>query len=474
MGLDEHKNRQPEKSLLFKTVQEHWLSFKAMFESSTHSLPKYVCQEFEAFLRCGIWAYGFLRLKCDTCSAAKAVAFCCKKRGFCPSCGGRRMAEYAAHLTDAVLPKVPLRQWVISVPIPLRYWMNTNPKLQSQVLKIITTVIGKYYRKSTSMQNMSAAVTLVQRFGSSLNLNLHFHILFTEGTFDKQAKFSGSPGPSDEQTLEILKTIRNKVIVLLKKQNLIPQNDDEAPPESYEDNLIDQLNAGSITHTIVLGERAGQKVERQGHNYWGSEPQFVAIKAPKCVYVSGFSLHANTHLRANDDKGRERLCRYITRPPLSLERLDEFQGKLRYKLKTPWADKTTHLVFKPLVLIEKLVALIPRPRIHLLIYHGALSPNAKIRSKIIPQPEKVEPKVDIVKKGRGKGKKKYYTWAELLKRVFEIDVTKCLCGGTLKIKEAILDTETMREVLGELGIGLSPPPQFFASTFRSNTNFDFA
>jgi hypothetical protein len=79
--------------------------------------------EFYDYFQCGILAHGFLRLGCDTCKHEMLLAFSCKRRGFCPSCAGRRMAQTAAHLVERVTPWVPTRQWVVSVPVPLRYWM---------------------------------------------------------------------------------------------------------------------------------------------------------------------------------------------------------------------------------------------------------------------------------------------------------------------------------------------------------------
>jgi Transposase zinc-binding domain len=84
-------------------------------------LPEFVKDECDAFLECGILAHGFLRLRCAACTHEKLVAFSCKRRGFCPSCGARRMAETAAHLVDYVIPRVPVRQWVLSFPIPLAH-----------------------------------------------------------------------------------------------------------------------------------------------------------------------------------------------------------------------------------------------------------------------------------------------------------------------------------------------------------------
>lgn len=114
-------------------------------------------QEFAAYLKCGRLEHGFLRVRCAQCHAERLVAFSCKRRGFCPSCGARRMVETAALLVDEILPRQPLRQWVLSVPFPLRFLFATEPAA-------LTAVLGIVYR--------AIAVTLIQRFGSALNLNI--------------------------------------------------------------------------------------------------------------------------------------------------------------------------------------------------------------------------------------------------------------------------------------------------------------
>ena len=84
------------------------------------SLPEYVREDFEAFLRCGVLDHGSLRVVCEHCHAERLLAFSCKKRGFCPSCGARRMAESARYLAEEVFGPRSVRQWVLSVPVPLR------------------------------------------------------------------------------------------------------------------------------------------------------------------------------------------------------------------------------------------------------------------------------------------------------------------------------------------------------------------
>ena len=110
------------------TVQQHAAAFFAQAEDPAGAdLPQFVNDEFDAFLKCGIKAHGFLCLHCGDCGHDKPVAFSCKRRGFCPSCGARRMAQTAAHLVDHVIPHVPVRQWVLFLPIPLRLQLAAQP-----------------------------------------------------------------------------------------------------------------------------------------------------------------------------------------------------------------------------------------------------------------------------------------------------------------------------------------------------------
>ena len=123
----------PETTLLYQVVQEYWPEFQAELANHGKYLPTYVTKEFDEYLKCGRLEHGFLRVRCESCQDEKLVAFSCKKRGFCPSCGARRMADSAALLVDEVLPHQPMRQWVLSVPFPLRFLFASNPKAMTGV-----------------------------------------------------------------------------------------------------------------------------------------------------------------------------------------------------------------------------------------------------------------------------------------------------------------------------------------------------
>jgi hypothetical protein len=118
-GASVHYERhRPEQTTRYRIVQQHAATFFAQAEDAVGAdLPQFVNDELDAFLERGILAHGFLRLRCDDCGHDKLVAFRCKRRGFCLSCGARRMAQAAAHPVDRVIPHVPVRQWVLSLPL---------------------------------------------------------------------------------------------------------------------------------------------------------------------------------------------------------------------------------------------------------------------------------------------------------------------------------------------------------------------
>ena len=119
-----YEPRSPEDGVLYRIVRDHFETFRAQAANlrDGQGLPKFVERAFTDVLRCGWLAGGFARFRCAGCGFDRFVAFSCKGRALCPSCGGRRMAERAAHLVDHVFPDdVPVRQWVLSLPHRLRY-----------------------------------------------------------------------------------------------------------------------------------------------------------------------------------------------------------------------------------------------------------------------------------------------------------------------------------------------------------------
>ncbi len=143
-----YRRRQPERTLLYRTVQAHlatWLSLQD--DGSAAHPPACIEREFRRYLECGILAHGFARARCAECGHDFLIAYSCKGRGVCPSCTTRRMVETAAHLADHVIPRLPVRQWVLSVPKRLRYYLHSDPAVQNTALHIFLNAVERGLRQ---------------------------------------------------------------------------------------------------------------------------------------------------------------------------------------------------------------------------------------------------------------------------------------------------------------------------------------
>ncbi len=475
-----YERHRPEQTTLYRLVQQHAASFIAHTEASTGAeLPRFIKDEFDAFLDCGILARGFLRLRCGECGHDKLLAFCCKRRGFCPSCGARRMSQTAAHLIDHVIPHVPVRQWVLSLPIPLRVLLAAQPELVTPVLQVVQRVLTRHLLGAAGLkaeEGHSGAVTLIQRFGSAANLNIHLHCLVLDGVYRCDA--DGVPGfieagaPTDDELDALLHTIIARLMKMLTRRGVLVEDMGQtylAEPDAdgEEARTLRPLQAAAITYRIAFGPRAGQKVL----SLRGAMPHEDWARQPLCADIDGFSLHAAVRVAAHDRKRLEQLCRYITRPALSDERVQlSAAGQVELKLKTPWRDGTTHLVMSPLEFMQRLAALVPRPRLHLIRFHGVLAPNAKLRPLVVPQgpqrPQVQEADAEAAAPAECEvetfqARPQRISWARLLKRVFDIDMQHCpICGaGELKIIAAILERPVIEKILTHLGLDPQPPPR---------------
>ena len=432
-------------------------TFYARCEDAGRELPKVVRREFDTFLGCGILQNGFLRVRCQDCGDDRLVAFSCKGRGFCPSCTGRRMADTAAHLVDRVLPHVPVRQWVLSLPIQIRPMLAYDSELSRAVLNVFMRAVFSWYRrraKALGIENAECgSVTSIQRFGSALNLNLHYHVLVMDGVFHQQADgrqiFRAIKAPSTEDIVCLTSKIQKRVVRLFERRGVF---NDDREVSSDEQALVASYSA-SVRGRIGFGENAGKL-----HARLLAEAPMPTEKGKRAANISGFDLHANVRVRADDRKKLERLCRYVLRPPIAQERLSETaDGNVLFEMKRQFSDGTTHMVFRPMEFIEKLVAIIPRPRAHQVLYHGLLAPHAKRRAEIILFAEARRrgdrrESNSATEKSR-EIRRRRLSWSELMRRVFAIDVLRCDgCGGSRTIIAAITRPEAIRAILTCLGI----------------------
>jgi hypothetical protein len=374
-----YRPRDAEHTVLHQIVRENLATFlrAAAERTGGDGLPAFIEREFRDFITCGVWARGFARFRCDTCHAERLVPFSCKGR-ICPSCGGRRMAERAAHLVDHVLPAVPIRQWVLTLPHRLRYQLAWDHALCRAVLAVYARALLGFERRRARRRGIvdgeTGAVTAIQRFGSGLNLNVHLHTLVLDGVFTTDAsgtaRFDPAPPPSDHEVARLVATIARRVERLLRRRGLVANEgvDTPADPMAEDAPALAALSRASVMGQSVLGRRPGAPVLRLGRD---PDAPWVTSSGPRHAHLQGFDLHANRTVRAHDRIGVEKLCRYLLRPPLGQERLEILpDGQICCALAHPWSDGTQALLFTPVEFLEKLAALIPRPHVNLLIYHG--------------------------------------------------------------------------------------------------------
>ena len=296
-----YQPRDAERGVLYQVVDAHLDAFldAAAHHAEGARLAAFMEQEFRDFLTCGVLAHGFARLRCGECAFERLVPFSCKGRGFCPSCGGRRMTESAAHLVDHVLPRVPIRQSVLSLPYRLRYLLAWNHDLCRAVLGVYARALLAFQRRRAWQRGIregqSGCVTVIQRFGGGLNLNVHFHTLILDGVFTERAgdtlRFQPTPPPTDEEVGRVLATIATRVRRLLRRRGLDAEAD-IAPPDllAEESAALAGISSAAIQGRIALGRRAGARVWRLGEE---PDAPWVVSTSPRHAHLDGFDLHAN-------------------------------------------------------------------------------------------------------------------------------------------------------------------------------------
>lgn len=448
--LGGYRRRALERTVLHELVAGHAQTLLAELRDADPEgggLPRYVERELAAYLRCGILAHGFTRVRCQTCHDEVVVAFSCKRRGICPSCTARRMADTAAHLVDRVLPRAPYRQWVFTVPKPLRLVLARDPAWTSWVGNLVVRAIGAWQRRVARKRGLrtplTGAVTFVQRFGGLVNLNVHFHLVVPDGVFAEDGaglRFEMLPVPTNANVLAILDRIMRRIARRLAKDAARRELDEDAAPD-----LLAQIQAEAAS------------TWRSPANASASRPVRGAEKLR--AWCEGFSLHAGVVIAEHDRDALERLCRYGARPAFALERLAwTDDGRISYKLKRAWPDGRTHLM-EPVAFLRRLVGIIPPPRRHLVRYSGVFGPASKHRAKLralVPTNIDCGSGASTTSSTAPSSRSRRLPWADLLRRVFADDVLQCPCGGRRSVIAVVTDPALANTLLTALGVPSAP------------------
>jgi hypothetical protein len=191
-------------------------------------------------------------------------------------------------------------------------------------------------------------VTLIQRFGSALNLNVHLHMIVLDGVYTLEGsrpRFHRVNAPDQQHTDKLLNRIIARVMRRLVKDGLLMLDQEQPWLDLQEADTLDRLNEASTRYRVALGPGAGGRtltLKNLGLQRSNTQPK------PFTVDRDGFSLNAAVACQPHQRKRLERLCRYVTRPAVCLERLStDAAGKVIYELKHPFRDGTTHILFTP-------------------------------------------------------------------------------------------------------------------------------
>ncbi|MCX5795514.1 MAG: transposase [Elusimicrobia bacterium] len=386
--------------------------------------PLGVLQHLQKYIECGLVRYGVMRLRCPNCGQDLFVAFSCKLRGFCPHCGAKRAAIIMADASDRLLPQVGYRQYVLTIPKRLRWYVNQNGALPGEISRILAREIELSLRKR-SAGSAAAQLHFVQRAGRSLNLHPHIHAVVSQGRFSSELgplgprlKFHAAAAPSQRDIELVTESLRRKILRRLRKLGAIPAD------------LAQEMLA------------------------WRN---------------SGFSLHAKVFVPAGDREGLERLLYYCAKPGLSIMRLSYLRKKnlVVYRAE-PKSGQALALRFEPMEFLRRWGLLIPPPRKNLLRYYGALGPNSALRALLVAEASRGTAKARLRKKVEGVKEavsRSARSWASCMNRVFEVDPLVCpRCAATLVPVAIIMNDRELVRLLEHLGL-----PTDFPKTVPART-----
>ncbi len=385
---------------LYETVKGAW---EDLFERRYGFWRGLLDGVFARSLDCVIFERGFARVRCPDCAAESLLAFSCKGRGLCPSCGAKRAAEFAAFLKDEVVADVGRAQWVFTVPKLLRPYSIHHRQLLGPLCAAAWQTVRELMAVAAGEEKgfRPGMVAVVQTFGDQLNLHPHVHALVTRGGWTADGAWMPIPYVSASAAEALF---RHKVLRLLQREGLLDED----------------------RTRLLLSWRH-----------------------------SGFSVHNSVTVPAGDRRALEALARYCLRNPVSLARL-------RW---TPGSETATYLprgghdderaeTLDALDFVARLLAHVPDPRRHLVHYYGAYSnvdPPLPLRCRP-PRCPRLWPL--------------FAGGAHLIRRVYEIDPLVCpRCPGVLRVVAFITEGRVVRHILDHLCAsarrvtqGRAPPP----------------
>ena len=389
----------------FEEVKGQW---EERFERRFGFWRGFVDEQVRRYLDCGLYENGFARIRCPECAKEYLLAFSCKTRELCPSCAAKRSAATAALLVEDVLEDVGHAQWVFVIPKMLRpYFLHHRELLGGLSRAVWETVLELMIAAVDDETFRPGMVAVVQTAGDMANWQPHTHAMVSRGGWTRDWEWVPIPYV-DEHSAELL--FRHKVMRLLQGEGL-------------------------------LGEERSELLLSWRH--------------------TGFSVHNRVTVEPEDQPAVERLARYIMRPPISLDRMSwDGEGEVRYRRKGghegPGLQDGVEETFDAAEFLARVIMHIPAPRRHLVRYYGAYSNASRGKRRLreetaCPSGDGHAPSVRGKKDPGPDARALRRSWAQLLKRIYEVDPLVCpRCGSEMKVIAFIIDHEVVDKILRHL------------------------
>lgn len=475
-----YQRRRPEATALHRIVREHratLFSDAAARSASGRGYPRFVVEEFDKYERCGILAYGVVRVYCETCRQSDVVAFSCKGRALCLSCTGRRMADVTTHLVDAVLPVARYRQWTLTFPWTIRVMLVQHPSLVTALQKIMVRRIERFLRRRARDHGLprnerahTGAIVAIQRFGSRLNLHIHCHAVIPDAVWalrDGALVTVDLPPPTDEDVDTIVRDICRRVAAYIERRT----DDGTLAAPTTDDDCDDARDLAQLVLTDTIARKP---------SILDDFPAAAPTPRKLTAQCDGFSLECKPSVAAADRAGLERLLRYGARPAFAHDRVEQLpNGNVSYRLPKAFYTGQTHVVLPPVEFLRRLAALIPPPRFHTIRYHGLFAPNAKLRPlacALAPNHITDKKRIAPVHGDAGSAndptanpdapyrRRTRMLWSQLLRRVFAVDVLRCPCGADadrklIGVLSRAQTPDALDNFLRAIGESTVPPPR---------------
>jgi hypothetical protein len=421
-----YRARNPRATPLYRLFETHFEEVRGQwedrFERRFGFWRGFVDEQVLRYLDCGLYENGFARIRCPECAEEYLLAFSCKTRELCPSCAAKRSAATAALLAEDVIEEVGHAQWVFVIPKMLRRYFLHHRELLGGLSRAAWETVLELMRAAVDDETFRPGmVAVVQTAGDMANFHPHVHALIPRGGWSRDGVWIPVPFV-DEHSAELL--FRHRVMRLLQDEGLLSDERTE----------------------LLLSWRH-----------------------------TGFSVHNRVYVEPEDQAAVERLARYIMRPPISLERMAwDGVGEVCYRRKrgheSSGLGEREVEAFDPAEFLARAIMHIPEPRRHLVRYYGWYSNVSRGRRRKADAEHEGAVTADTGAPSRAArdeirdGRALRRSWAQLIKRIYEVDPLVCpSCGSEMKVIAFITEHDVVDKILRHLkrrdeeGRGRGPP-----------------